>query len=232
MKVIGAGVPRTGTLSLKIALEMLGFGPCYHMVNILTDLPLTEAWVRAMDGEQDWGQIFGEHRSTVDWPGAYFYRELAAAYPEAKVVLSVRDPETWEQSMHDTIWDCLYGHSPMAHISKAREFVDPDWRLYIELMARMWAAQGMFTGGELRPGQLADALVRYHEQVERNIPADRLLVWNVTDGWEPLCEFLGVDVPDASFPHLNDSKMFIDRVVDGSLPVLQAWRAEQIAAIA
>lgn len=225
MKVIGAGLPRTGTLSQKVALEMLGFGPCYHMVNILTDLPLTEQWARAMDGEHDWAAIFGEHRSTVDWPGSYFYRELAAANPEAKVVLSVRDPEAWEQSMRDTIWDVLYGHSPMAHISKAREFVDPDWRAYTELMSRMWAAQGMFSGGELRPGQLADAIVRYQDQVQRNIPEDRLLVWNVTEGWEPLCAFLGVDVPNATFPHLNDSKMFIDRVVDASLAVLQTWRA-------
>jgi Sulfotransferase domain len=225
MKVIGAGLPRTGTLSQKVALEMLGFGPCYHMVNVLTDLPLTEQWADAIDEQADWDAIFGEHESTVDWPGSFFYRELAEVHPEAKVVLSVRDPEAWEKSMLDTIWDVIYGHSPMAHISKAREQIDPDWRAYMDLMRRMWAAQGVFSGAELRPGQLAEAISRYQQQVQRNIPEDRLLVWNVREGWEPLCRFLEVDVPQAQFPRLNDSKMFVDRIIDGSLIVLQQWRA-------
>jgi len=168
--------------------------------------------------------VFGEHESTVDWPGAFFYRELADAYPDAKVVLSTRDPEAWEKSMIDTIWGVIYGHSTMAHISKAREFVDLDWRGYLELMTRMWAAQGIFAGNELRPGQLAEAITRYQETVQANIPRDRLLVWSVQDGWEPLCHFLEVDVPDAQFPRLNDSKMFIDRLIDGSLMVLKEWR--------
>jgi Sulfotransferase domain len=227
MKVIGAGLPRTGTLSQKVALEMLGFGPCYHMVNVLADLPLARPWARALEGQPDWEEIFGEHQSTVDWPGSYFYRELADAYPEAKIVLSTRDPEAWEKSMRDTIWDVIYGESTMAHISKARRLIDGDWRGYTDLMASMWAASGMFTEGELAPGQLAAAIARHHDQVQRDIPADRLLVWSVTEGWEPLCEFLGVDAPDAPFPRLNDSQMFIDRVVDASLAVLQAWRAQQ-----
>ncbi|MFZ0977626.1 MAG: sulfotransferase family protein [Solirubrobacteraceae bacterium] len=225
MKVIGAGLPRTGTLSQKVALEMLGFGPCYHMVNVLTDLPLAEHWAGAMDEPADWDAIFGEHESTVDWPGSFFYRELADAYPEAKVVLSVRDPEAWERSMLDTIWGLFHGQSLMAHISKAREVVDPDWRAYMQLMRRMWAAQGVFSGPELQPGQLADAITRYQEQVQRNIPEDRLLVWSVQDGWEPLCRFLDVEVPDAEFPRLNDSKMFVDRIIDSSLVVVQRWRA-------
>jgi len=224
MKVIGAGLPRTGTLSQKVALEMLGFGPCYHMVNVLTDLSLSARWEGAMDGDPDWDDIFGEHESTVDWPGAFFYRELAAAYPDAKVVLSTRDPEAWEKSMRSTIWDTIYGTSPAAHISQARELVDPAWREYIRLMSRMWAAQGIFSGSETRPGQLAEAIGRYQELVQRNIPEERLLVWSVGDGWEPLCAFLEVDVPDAQFPRLNDSKMYNDRIVDASLMVLKEWR--------
>ncbi|MFZ0382331.1 MAG: sulfotransferase family protein [Solirubrobacteraceae bacterium] len=225
MKVIGAGLPRTGTLSQKVALEMLGFGPCYHMVNVLTNLPLSQQWEEALDGDADWDAIFGEHEATVDWPGSFFYRELADAYPEAKVVLSVRDPEAWEKSMRTTIWDTIYGQSAAAHISKARELVDPDWEHYIRLMGRMWAAQGIFSGPEIRPGQLAEAITRYQEQVQRNIPSDRLLVWGVGDGWEPLCRFLEVDVPDKPFPRLNDSKMYVDRIIDGSLMVLGEWRA-------
>ncbi len=230
MKVIGAGLPRTGTLSQKAALEMLGFGPCYHMVNVLADLPTSQLWAGAIDGDQDWGRIFGEHQSTVDWPGSNFYRELADAYPEAKVVLSVRDPQAWEKSVRDTVWDVIYGDSTMTHISKARMNVDPDWRAFVELLAKLWAPHGTFTEGRLEPGQLAAALTRFQYQVERDIPEERLLVWNVIEGWEPLCEFLGVDVPDAPFPRLNDSKMFVDRVVDASLTALQAWRAEDLAA--
>ena len=88
----------------------------------------------------------------------------------------------------------------------------------------MWAAGGYFSGADLRPGHLAEAIARYHEQVQRNIPEERLLVWNVTDGWEPLCRFLDVEVPDAEFPRLNDSKMFVDRIIDGSLMVIGEWR--------
>jgi Sulfotransferase domain len=224
MKVIGAGLPRTGTLSQKVALEMLGFGPCYHMVNVLTNLSLSKQWEQAMDENVDWDEVFGEHESTVDWPGAFFYRQLADAYPDAKVVLSTRDPEAWERSMRDTIWDHIYGHSAMAHISKARELVDPGWNEFMRLCSRMWAAQGVFSSVELRPGQLAEAVDRYQEQVQRNIPEERLLVWSVTEGWEPLCAFLEVDVPDAQFPRLNDSKMYTDRVIDASLGVLKEWR--------
>ena len=229
MKIIGAGLPRTGTLSQKVALEMLGFGPCYHMVNVLADLSLLEQWSNAMDGEADWHEIFGEHQSMVDWPGSFFYRELADAYPDAKVVLSTRDPEAWEKSMHDTIWELWNGDVLMSHLSRARATVDPDWRDYSILMQRMLAAAGFFTPGPLEPGQLADVITRYEERVRRDIPCDRLLVWRVTEGWEPLCEFLDVDVPDAEFPRLNDSKVFVDRIVDGALIVLNEWRTRESA---
>lgn len=227
MKVIGAGLPRTGTLSQKVALEMLGLGPCYHMVNVLANLPLAQQWEAALDGDADWDAIFGEHEATVDWPGSFFYRELVDAYPEAKVVLSVRDPEAWEKSMRTTIWDTLYGQSVAAHLSKARELVDPRWQNFIRLMGRMWAAQGVFSGPELAPGQLAGAIARYQEQVQRNVPEERLLVWSVGEGWEPLCNFLEVDVPDTPFPRLNDSSMYIDRIVDGALITLGEWRARE-----
>jgi Sulfotransferase domain len=141
-------------------------------------------------------------------------------------VLSVRDPEAWEKSMRTTIWDTIYGQSVAAHLSKARELVDPDWQAYIRLMARMWAAQGIFSGPDLLPGQLTEAITRYEEQVQRNVPSDRLLLWSVSDGWEPLCRFLEVDVPDTPFPRLNDSKMYIDRIMDAALMVLGEWRAQ------
>src|SRR5436853_7037668 len=102
MKLIGAGLPRTGTLSQKVALEMLGLGPCYHMVNVLGDLDQAEGWRRALEGQGPWDEIFDGFQSTVDWPGSFFYKELVEAYPDAKVLLSVRDPEAWTRSMRDT----------------------------------------------------------------------------------------------------------------------------------
>src|SRR2546421_58284 len=120
MKVIGAGLPRTGTLSQKVALEVLGFGPCYHMVNVLGELDLVPTWRRALDGDVSWPEVFDGFGSSVDWPGSYFYRELVEAYPDAKVVLSVRDADGWARSMRDTIWAVLYGDELLGSLSLAR----------------------------------------------------------------------------------------------------------------
>jgi Sulfotransferase domain len=230
MKVIGAGVPRTGTLSQKVALEMLGLGPSYHMVNVLGDLTLVAKWRQAYDGSPDWEDIFGEHQSTVDWPGGFFYRELLEAYPDAKIVLSTRDPEAWEKSMRDTVWGTYYGGSLIFHLSEARRLVEPLWDDYIKLFKSMlFVERGPFVSGHAEPGGLAAGLTRYHEEVKRNVPADRLLVWSVAEGWEPLCDFLGVDVPDAPFPRLNDSKQYIDRLIATCLQVMGGWWAEQQA---
>ncbi len=229
MRLIGAGLPRTGTLSQKVALEMLGVGPCYHMVNVLGDLDEVPKWQRALDGEADWGDVFGGFQATVDWPGAYFYRDLLDAYPDVKVLLSVRDGDTWARSMQDTIWGVLYGDILIKHLSEAQSLVNPKWRSYIELMREMWRRSGLIYGQEADLEWMGAAMDRYHAEVQRNVPAERLLVWSVSDGWEPLCEFLEVPVPEMPFPHLNDTKTFNDRVVDGSLLALQEWRAKEQA---
>jgi len=226
MKVIGAGLPRTGTLSQKVALEMLGFGPCYHMVNVLSELELASDWRRALDGDVNWSEIFAGCDSTVDWPGSFYYKELVDEYPDAKVVLSVRDADRWVRSMRDTIWDTLYGDSVVGHLSAARETVDPAWRGYIELMREMWQRSGLLNGRDTSDEWMADAMERYHEEVQSTVPADRLLVWSVSDGWEPLCEFLEVSVPETPFPRLNDSSEYGERLIDAALIVLQDWRAQ------
>jgi hypothetical protein len=232
MKLIGAGLPRTGTLSQKVALEILGFAPCYHMVNVLGDLEQAQYWRAAFEGNADWPQVFGEHQATVDWPGSYFYPELMDAYPDAKVLLSVRDSESWAQSMRDTIWGVLYRDILIHDLSNARTKVDPKWGSYIELMRVMWERSGLMPGGiESTPEAMAEAMERYQEEVQRNVPSDRLLVWSVRDGWGPLCEFLDVPVPEMPFPHLNDTEQFIDRIVDGSLLALQEWRSQDEAAV-
>jgi sulfotransferase family protein len=229
MQIIGAGLPRTGTLTQKLALEQLGFGPSYHWVNVIADLDQVDVWNRALDGEGPWEEVFGGFQSTVDWPGGYFYRELAEAYPDAKVLLSVRDPERWEPSFRETIVDMRYGESLMRLLASARGEIDPRWRRYLELVDRMfYGPQGTFADGWEEPRQLIDQMIRHTEQVKATIPPERLLVWEVGEGWEPLCEFVGVPVPDEPLPHENDRETFLDRVRDGAIDALAAWKAQRL----
>jgi hypothetical protein len=228
MKIIGAGMPRTGTLTQKMALEMLGFGPCYHMVDVLADLDQAQLWEDALDGRPQWAEIFANFNSTVDWPGGYFYKELADFYPEAKVVLSVRDPEAWERSVRQTVWSVRNGESLIRLLSSAQGHVNPRWQGFLDMIDRLlWQGRGTFAAGHEEPEQLIEAMTRHNEKVQRNIPAERLLVWNVVEGWEPLCDFLEQPIPDVPLPHINDRKEFLNRIIDGSLEALQEWRARE-----
>lgn len=232
MRVIGAGLPRTGTLTQKVALEMLGFEPCYHWVNVISDLNQVDVWNRALDGDAPWQEVFGDFQATVDWPGGYFWRELMDRYPDARVLLSVRDPKTWEPSFRETIWNMCYGESLIRLISSARGQVDPQWSRYLQLVDRMfWSGQGTFAAGHETPEQLMKQFERHNEQVKTSVPSERLLVWSVTEGWEPLCDFLDVPVPAESLPHVNDRETFLGRVIDGGLAALQAWRAGEAEAL-
>jgi hypothetical protein len=224
MKLIGAGLPRTGTLSQKVALEMLGLGPCYHLVNVLADLDQANLWKRALNGESPWEEIFDGFQSTVDAPGHFFYKELIEVYPDAKVLLSTRDPERWRQSMEQTVWAVRNGASTMRLISDTRGTIDPGWAAFLDMIdGLLWEGEG--TLADCRdPERLPAAMERWTEEVRANVPADRLLVWDVTQGWEPLCEFLELPVPDQPFPNLNDSREFVERVVDGAILKLQEWR--------
>jgi hypothetical protein len=227
IRLIGAGLPRTGTLTQKVALEMLGLGPCYHWVDVLADLNRVEVWSRAMDGDVSWPEVFDGWQSTVDWPGGYFWRELMDAYPNAKVLLSVRDPEAWERSFRETIWNMGHGESLHHLLSSARALVDPAWERYVAFVERMfWSPEGTFAAGGERPEQLIEAMVRHNEEVKRIVPSERLLVWEASEGWGPLCEWLGVEVPAEPLPHANDRETFLGRVIDGALSTLQASRAE------
>ncbi len=232
MRLIGAGLPRTGTLSQKVALEMLGLEPCYHMVNVLGDLDEAPLWRRALDGEAIWDVVFDGFEATVDWPGSFFYKELADFYPEAKVLLSVRDAEAWERSMRETIWGLFYGDVLTRDLSRARCHVDPKWNGYIEMMEQMWLQSGLIAEGAATTSEsMRSAMERFNRQVQESVPPERLLVWSVGDGWEPLCRFLELPVPDTPFPHLNDSKVFADRIIDGALLALSEWRARESPAV-
>lgn len=231
IELIGAGLPRTGTLTQKVALEQLGLAPCYHWVDLLADLDQLPVWERAMDGDADWEAMFGDARATVDWPGGYFYRELMDAYPDAKVLLSVRNPETWEPSFRETIWTMSHGDNVMALLARARAEVDPVWRRYMAFVDRMfWGPDGTFAAGHARPRDLMEQMQHHTEEVKRVVPPERLLVWEVGEGWAPLCDFLGVEQPAGELPHANDRDTFLDRVMGGAIDALQRWYAAKAAA--
>ncbi|MEU7832391.1 MULTISPECIES: sulfotransferase family protein [unclassified Nonomuraea] len=213
LKVIGAGFPRTGTSSMKAALERLGFGPCYHMFEILTKPEHADRWVKVTSGEPvDWDQVFDGYQSAQDWPASGFWREQAAAYPDAKVILTVRDPARWYVSMQN-----LFSNGPGRTMSMDPSTLPPAAAKIFEGMQKMQPVlsaigedtfgQGWTPMGGMPDEKVAiEAFERHRATVEASLPASRLLVFDVRQGWEPLCEFLDVEVPDEPFPHLNDSE--------------------------
>jgi hypothetical protein len=231
MKLIGAGLPRTATTTQKAAFELLGFGPCYHMQDMLKDLETSiPLWERARDGDASWDELFDGCDSLVDWPAGFFYRELIDVYPDAKVVLSIRDGASWERSMRDTIVALHHGDSLMYHLSRARYQIDPLWRRWVDLMwAMAWIGNGAFAGSYADGDQLIAAMHRWNDEVKATVPAERLLVWQPRDGWEPLCDFLGVAVPAEPLPHVNDTAAFKTGISGAALASLQAWWADQAA---
>lgn len=199
LSVIGAGFGRTGTLSLKTALEKLGFGPCYHTLEIVKNPGFEEPWYRAAMGEQvDWDEIFRGYRSTVDWPSAHFYGELVEHFPDAKVILTVRDSARWIESCEKTIFPAL--RRSLSELDTTRQDRGR--------MARKVVFEQAL-GGNIDDYEHLTRLFDDHiAAVKRSIPSERLLVYGVAQGWQPLCTFLGVPVPDEPFPRVNEAKDF------------------------
>lgn len=196
MKLIGAGYGRSGTMSLQEALEILGLGPCYHMKISMWRFWHLNFFLRAWHGKKvNWKRFYSNYNSVVDWPTCVFYKELMEVYPDAKILLNVRDPEKWYDSMYETIW--------------AIQPVFPFWfppvvrRFHKEVI---WSTnfRGQFPDKEAT----MKIYKEYIEEVKQTVPADRLLVYDVKQGWSPLCQFLGVPIPDRPFPNKNDRKSF------------------------
>jgi hypothetical protein len=203
IEVVGAGVGRTGTHSLKIALEQLLGAPCHHMLEILGDPSQAPAWIDAVDGRDvDWSAMLSPYRSIVDWPGASFWPELSHAYPNALVLLSVRDPEGWYRSASNTIF-LAFDHVP------------PELTPWMEAVRRLLGSR--FSDKVDDPTAMMDAYVRHNDAVRAGVPAGRLLEWNLGDGWEPICERLGVAVPAEPFPVTNSTEEFREMVGIGPL---------------
>lgn len=201
LTVIGAGVGRTGTFSLKLALNHLGLGPCHHMEQVLLNMPVqVPLWSAAVSGQADWPRIFSGFNSTVDWPTACFYRELASEYPDAKFILTLRDAERWADSFSATIYKLLAG----------RDEAPEEMRVWLDMVVKVVTMTGFPLG--LDRNGLVEAFNSHNDAVKAAIPASRLLVFEVKDGWQPLCDFLGLPVPDMEFPRTNHREEFWDLV--------------------
>jgi hypothetical protein len=225
MKLIGAGLPRTATTTQMVALEMLGL-PCYHMRDMMADLGKSVPLFRkAYEGNGPWDEIFEGKTSTVDWPSAFYWRELIEVYPDAKVLLSVRDHDSWTRSMQDTINQVYFGDNLMHHLADARYKIDPEFAAWIDLMIDMvWEGRGALAGTKGESSAMAEAAERWNQEVIDTVPSERLLVWNPKDGWEPLCELLDVDVPSEPLPHANDTETFRKMLIIGpAITAINEW---------
>jgi Sulfotransferase domain len=201
LQVIGAGVGRTGTYSLKLAINKLGLGPCHHMEEVIFHMPeQVPLWAAAVKGHPDWAAVYRGYQSAVDWPTATFFRELAAAYPAAKFVLTMRSTESWVESFSSTIYKLL----------GMRHQAPKEMQEWLEMSAAVIAKAGFVPG--LDKDALAKAFEAHNAAVTAAIPAERVLVYQVKEGWAPLSKFLDVAAPDEPFPRTNDRGEFWDRV--------------------
>lgn len=191
LKVIGAGFGRTGTMSLQLALNKIGVGPCHHMQHVNADVATKLHAVK--NGEKpDWDSLLEGYQSAVDWPWSAFYKEIMEKYSEAKVILTVRDPEKWYASASTTIGMMARNAPP----SGFRDFV------------HAVVFDGIFDGRFFDKEYAIKKFNEHIEEVKKTVPGDRLLVFEVKEGWEPLCSFLNVPVPDGPFPKTNTSDGF------------------------
>lgn len=229
MDVIGAGYGRTGTLSMLTALQGLGFDPCHHMTEVIVNPWQMPLWQEALASDPvDVRRVFEGYRATVDFPGCVFWRELMDAWPEAKVVLTVRDPHRWYASAKETIF------SP--HMPQLGD-PDPDAAAFGRFMAEELTPRCLDVGGdrplnEMDEHEAVEAFNRHIAEVKATVPADRLLVFQVSEGWAPLCDFLEVPIPDEEFPHVNEANGFHKSIGEffeerrRALAAVQAARAE------
>ena len=200
LSVVGAGFGRTGTLSIKLALERLCFGPCYHMLEVFQNPHFLKYWGAAARGDSvDWDEVFDGYASAVDWPVCTYHLELAEHFPAAKVLLTVRDPRSWFESAQNTIFSA-------PNRARMLSAEDDDTRAMADkIMVQTF-------DNRIDDLEHATSVFQKHiETVKRTIPEQRLLVYEPGEGWERLCAFLEVSIPDEPFPKANTSEEFRER---------------------
>lgn len=212
IQVIGAGMGRTGTMSLKHALEELGYKKCHHMIEVMQDKSQLQYW-NAMEKNRtaDYEAMLQGYTSIVDFPGSLYYKELMQKYPDAKVILTVRNPEDWYRSCRDTIYNLPGGlkrimmkfigffKPDVAHVANVFDYVD----------LSIW--NGLFKG-KFEDKEFAIKIFNeWTEEVKRSVPPEKLLIFQAKEGWKPLCDFLGKPIPETSYPNTNNTAEFLER---------------------
>lgn len=202
MKIIGAGLPRTGTMSTQAALNRLGFR-CYHMQDVPREPGHLKAWNDYLHGyaPMDWKKLFGDYDATVDAPACFYFEEIMNEFPEAMVLLTIRDADGW----HKSVTNLLASVKPIRPL----RYVIPKLRRFLDLI------DGLMDKFVPSSGDLTASIAAFHqhnEKVRRIVPERRLLVFDVREGWAPLCSFLKCKVPKTEFPRLNTSASVSSRL--------------------
>jgi hypothetical protein len=198
LSIIGVGFGRTGTTSLNMALEQLGFGPCHQMEEVFSNPQQLPKWETAVAGRSvDWDDVYAGYNSTVDWPGALFWEELADTYPAAKIILTTRPTESWWHSFSNTImkaWEII-PEMPKGHPRN------------VALLGKYVVLDKTF-GGTIEKQAVTSIYDGHIQKVLSSFTGDRLLQFDVRDGWAPLCKFLNKPIPDGDFPKTNNPEQF------------------------
>lgn len=199
LKVIGSGLGRTGTKSLQSALNMIGSGPCHHMAEVWAHPQSMQLWIDAANGAPVWDEIFANYRSAVDYPTAAYWEVLSERYPDARVIHTTRDPDAWFESTQATIFA---DDGPVETAIRSGGLTGEFFSSFLEdLLPHLHDREF-----------LLDFYNCHNDAVKSKIPPERLLVYEATQGWEPLCKFLGVPLPDDSYPSENTRAEFIARI--------------------
>jgi hypothetical protein len=201
LKVIGAGLGRTSTNSLRVALERLLGSPCHHMFEVMEHPEQVPGWQRAADGEEvDWPSMYCGYAAAVDWPTAAYWKELGEVFPQAIILLSTRDPEKWWKSASETIFPSIM-----------RTDDEPQHNARREMIRTMLART--FSDDLTDKDKCVAAFLAHNDEVRRSVPADKLVEWKVEEGWAPLCNALGVPIPEEPFPRTNDKAGFQEKIL-------------------
>ena len=205
LRIIGAGFGRTGTLSLKLALEQLGFDKCYHMMEVRNHPEHVNTWRAVARGELiDWPKLFQGYQAAVDWPSCNFWREQMQAFPEAKVILTLRNSESWYESVMKTIWQ----------VSKERRANGANEALSLMVFELIW--DGIFNGRMSDKDYVIAQYEKHNQRVIDEVPKEKLLVFEAKEGWPSLCEFLGCSIPETGYPNVNTAKEFVTRLASSN----------------
>ena len=216
LQVLAAGLPRTGTTSLKAALQVIGYGPSLHMEDLFRDSRRCALWARLFEeGTTDLDQLFEGYRSTTDFPGCLLVGDLFDSYPDLKVVLNYRDPAAWYDSIMRTIYPAA-NRTAEEQRAMSRKAVEDHRFVGINAALSLvddYLLKGYFRGQLPERGFAIAAYEDHYATVRQLVPAGQLLEYRVEEGWAPLCKFLSVDLPEAEFPHKNTSGDFQQQVM-------------------